>query len=303
MRNFEPVWDVEYDCSVLPNASSWNNAVGINMMSIIDDILYINDNSTSSGSWLGMENVVNDDTITTFECNIKIVNTSKYFSLAMQMIDSQKGILLGLEPNKINIIDSSLKIIKSIDVDLTNFNTIKLIKYEQTRFEIYINGNLIGGSNYFYNQSNSNGLWVGAISVPETGNCYIKNVRYCLDGIPIYYSDSYVIKQNSNYYSINNNYIDLRTIDNSEELNNIIDEYGYNDISILTKELNSKKIPTKLENDYYKSFDINLNDIKDSMNLIEENDKKYIEYGCNNYRISDEVKKINDSKFEILMKE
>ncbi|NFH40889.1 cell adhesion protein, partial [Clostridium sporogenes] len=62
-------------------------------------------------------------------------------------------------------------------------------------------------------------------------------------------------------------------------------------------------IPTKLENDYYKSFDINLNDIKDSINLIEEDDKKYIEYGCNNYRISDEVKKINDSKFEILMKE
>ncbi|AVP61042.1 cell adhesion protein [Clostridium botulinum] len=116
-------------------------------------------------------------------------------------------------------------------------------------------------------------------------------------------SNKYLIKQNSNYYSINDNYIDLGKIDNSEELNNIIDEYGYNDISILTKELNSKKIPTKLENDYYKSFDINLNDIKDSINLIEEDDKKYIEYGCNNYKISDKVKEINNAKFEVLMKE
>lgn len=116
-------------------------------------------------------------------------------------------------------------------------------------------------------------------------------------------SNKYLIKQSSNYYSINNNYIDLGKIDNSEELNNIIDEYGYNDISILTKELNSKKIPTKLENDYYKSFDIKLNDIKDNINLIEENDKKYIEYSCSNYKISDKIKDINNGKFEVLMKE
>ncbi|WP_423739029.1 cell adhesion protein [Clostridium botulinum] len=113
----------------------------------------------------------------------------------------------------------------------------------------------------------------------------------------------YLIKQNNNYYSINNNYIDLGEIDNNEELDNLINEYGYNDLSILTKELNNKKIPTKLENDYYKSFNINLNDIKDSIDLIEENDKKYIEYSCNNYKISDEIKEINNGKFEVLMEE
>ncbi|EQB4338198.1 cell adhesion protein [Clostridium botulinum] len=116
-------------------------------------------------------------------------------------------------------------------------------------------------------------------------------------------ASKYLIKQNNNYYSVNNNYIYLGEIDNNEELDNLIDEYGYNDLSILTKELNNKKIPTKLENNYYKSFDINLNDIKDSINLIEDNNKKYIEYGCNNYKISDKVKEINDGKFEVLMKE
>ncbi|MHB9924545.1 cell adhesion protein [Clostridium botulinum] len=113
----------------------------------------------------------------------------------------------------------------------------------------------------------------------------------------------YLIKQNNNYHTINNNYIDLGKIDNSEELYNVIDEYGYDDLSILTKELNTKMIPTKLENDYYKSFDINLNDIKGNINLIEDDDKKYIEYDCNNYKISDKVKEINNSKFEVLMKE
>jgi len=112
----------------------------------------------------------------------------------------------------------------------------------------------------------------------------------------------YLIKQNNNYYSINNNYIDLGKIDNNEEVDNLIDQYGYNDLSVLTKELNAKKIPTKLENNYYKSFDINLDDIKDNINLIEENDKKYIEYSCSNYKISDKIKEINNGKFEVLMR-
>jgi len=126
---------------------------------------------------------------------------------------------------------------------------------------------------------------------------------YDLENANWFKTKKYLIKQNSNYYSISNNYIDLGIINNDEELKTIIDEHGYNDLSILTKELNTKKIPTKLENDYYKSFDINLNDIKDSINLIEDDDKKYIEYVCDNYKISDKIKKINNAKFEVLMKE
>ncbi|EKN40558.1 hypothetical protein CFSAN001627_18773, partial [Clostridium botulinum CFSAN001627] len=37
--------------------------------------------------------------------------------------------------------------------------------------------------------------------------------------------------------------------------------------------------------------------------LIEENDKKYIEYSCNNYKISDKIKEIDNGKFEVLMEE
>ncbi|EPY2277914.1 cell adhesion protein [Clostridium sporogenes] len=113
----------------------------------------------------------------------------------------------------------------------------------------------------------------------------------------------YLLKQDNNYYSINNNYINLGEINNNKELDNLINEYGYNDLSIIIKELNTRKVPTTMENDYYKSFNINLNDIKDNINIIDENDKKYIEYDCNNYKISDEIKKISAGKFEVLMKE
>ncbi|MDS1005106.1 LamG domain-containing protein [Clostridium sporogenes] len=146
---------------------------------------------------------------------------------------------------------------------------------------------------------NSNGI------KDSTGNynIIINGFKSLSNDVPNLHSEKYLIKQENSYYSINNNYIDLGTIDNSEELNNIIDEYGYNDLSILTKELNNKRIPTRLQNDYYESFDINLNDIKDSITLVEENDKKYIEYDCDNYKISDKIKKINNAKFEVLMKE
>ncbi len=73
----------------------------------------------------------------------------------------------------------------------------------------------------------------------NNGGHYLCIGKLCMMSKVTY--NKYLIKQNSNYYSINNNYIDLGKIDNSEELNNIIDEYGYNDISILTKELNSKR--------------------------------------------------------------
>ncbi|APQ96853.1 hypothetical protein [Clostridium botulinum] len=141
----------------------------------------------------------------------------------------------------------------------------------------------------------SNYFIFDALDIDEVG------IILPFDPEPVNYK--FLVEQNNNYYSINNNYIDLGKINNDEELDNLINNYGYNDLSIITQELNNKKIPTKLENDYYKSFDINLNDIKYNINLIEEDDKKYIEYGCNNYKISDKIKEINNAKFEVLMKE
>lgn len=114
----------------------------------------------------------------------------------------------------------------------------------------------------------------------------------------------YLIRQNENYYSINNSYINLGQVDADDELNDLLDNYGYDDLSfIINKELDNKLIPTKLKDTgYYESFDINLNDVKDNIMLFQENDKKYIQYNCDPYKILDEIKKINDGKFGIVMK-
>ncbi|EPY2277913.1 hypothetical protein ACXAT3_002665 [Clostridium sporogenes] len=303
MGNFKPAWDVEYNCSVLPNlmAPFWTIVGDIKLMNIIDNMLYINDNSTTSPSFLGMENVVENDKITTFECDIKIINASNFISIQMQINDSQKGILLGLEPKKITIFDNNypFQIIKSISVDLTNFNKIKLIKYGQTKFQVYINDTLIEENNYFYNVSNSNGIYVGAGSTPQTGSCFIKNIRYCLDGIPIYYPNSYLINQNNNYYSTKSNFINLgQPIDNTQ-LKNWYYKYGADDINTINQDLDNKEFPmSKDENGIWETdFRLDINEIKDNIELIniDENNKS-IKYNCNDYRILD----LCDDEFYIM---
>lgn|GEM_PF-5259874 len=305
MGAFKPAWDVEYDCSVLPNVatSPWSISGDINLMHIIDRMLYINDNSTTSPSALAMNNIISSDKITTFECDIKIISASNFLSLQMQINDDQKGIDLGLESNKINIFDNSaypFRIIKSINVDLTNFNKIKLIKYGQTKFQIYINDKLIEENNYFSNIRDSNSLYIGAGSTPNTGSCYIKNIRYCLDGIPIYYPNSYLINQNNNYYSINSNFLNLgQPIDNNQ-LENWYNKYSSDDVNIITQNLHNKEFPmTKAENGIWKTdFELDMNDVTDNIDLVDINENnKSIKYDCNDYRILD----LCDDEFDIRM--
>ncbi|EQB4340379.1 hypothetical protein ACYJ2U_001727 [Clostridium botulinum] len=304
MGAFKPAWDVEYDCRILPNVAMppWNDVKNMNMMSIVNGMLYINDNSTTSPAYIGMTNVVSNDKIITFECDIKIVNTSKYFSLAMQIMDNQKGITLGLESKKINILNNGvypIPIIKSIDVNLTNFNTIKLIKIGQKKFQVYINDNLIEENNYFYDYSNSNGLWIGAISTPETGSCYIKNIRYCLDGIPVYYPNSYLINQNSNYYSTKSNFLNLGQPTDNTQLENWYNKYGSEDINSITQNLNNKVFPmNKNESGIWKTdFELDINDVTDNIDLVDiDENNKSIKYNCNDYRIID----LCDNEFNIM---
>ncbi|PIH05168.1 hypothetical protein [Clostridium combesii] len=305
MGAFKPAWDVEYNCSVLPNVAtpSWSISGDINLMHIIDRMLYINDNSTTSPSALAMHNIISSDKITTFECDIKIISASNFLSLQMQINDDQKGIDLGLESNKINIFDNSaypFRIIKSINVDLTNFNKIKLIKYGQTKFQVYINNKLIEENNYFSNISNYNGLYIGAGSMPNTGSCYIKNIRYCLDGIPIYYPYSYLINQNQNYYSTKSNFLNLGQTKDNTQLENWYNKYGADDVNIITQNLNNKEFPmTKDENDIWKTdFQLDINEVIDNIELVDtDENNKSIKYNCNDYKILD----LCDDQFKLTM--
>lgn len=92
VRTFRPAWDLEYDCSVLPNVAKplWDNITGINLMSIVNGMLYINDNSTTSPAGLEMKNIINSKKIVTCEFNIKIVSSNISYALSIQIMMVKK---------------------------------------------------------------------------------------------------------------------------------------------------------------------------------------------------------------------
>ncbi|APF28172.1 hypothetical protein HYI18_17305 [Clostridium botulinum] len=114
----------------------------------------------------------------------------------------------------------------------------------------------------------------------------------------------FLIKQNDNYYTINNGYIDLGQINTKDGLNNLFDEHGFKDLYLITKESNGKKIHmSKDKNDIWETdSELDMNKVEGDLQLVEENNEKYIKYGFGECDIPDEIKKINEGKFKILMK-
>ncbi|WP_434303952.1 hypothetical protein [Clostridium botulinum] len=114
----------------------------------------------------------------------------------------------------------------------------------------------------------------------------------------------FLINQNDNYYTINNGYIDLGQINTKDGLNNLFDKHGFKDLSLITKEFNGKKIHmSKDKNDIWETdSELDMNKVEGDIQLVEENNEKYIKYGFGECDIPDEIKKINEGKFKILMK-
>jgi len=114
----------------------------------------------------------------------------------------------------------------------------------------------------------------------------------------------FLIKQNDNYYTIDNGYIDLGQVNTKEDLNNLFDKYGFEDLSLITKEFDGKKVHmTKDKDDIWETdSEIDVNKVEGDVQLVEENNEKYIKYGFGKCNIPDEINKINDGKFKILMK-
>ncbi|WP_243153367.1 hypothetical protein, partial [Clostridium sporogenes] len=220
----------------------------------------------------GWKRYDNTDSNITYIGAKQIVSGSKYSNSSLMYFQPSENCTI-----KFNFIGSKIRLIDTMSSNRSSNMNIKIddINYTFNDYSpnsidqrlIFEKAGLLFKEHFVEISNNQKDTVYGldAIDIDENGRLRPYNSN-------LY---KYLIKQDNNYYLINNNYIDLGTIDNNEKLDNLIDEYGYDDLSIITKELNSKKIPTKLENDYYKSFDINLNDIKDSINLIEEDDKKY----------------------------
>ncbi|AVQ45670.1 hypothetical protein [Clostridium botulinum] len=115
----------------------------------------------------------------------------------------------------------------------------------------------------------------------------------------------FLIKQNDNYYTIDNGYIDLGKINTKSDLNNLLDKYGFQDLSLITKEFDGKKVHmSKDEDDIWETdSELDMKNVEDNIQLVEEDNEKYIKYGFIKCNIPDEIKKFNDGKFEVFMKE
>ncbi|HDK7176489.1 TPA: hypothetical protein PTV31_003101 [Clostridium botulinum] len=114
----------------------------------------------------------------------------------------------------------------------------------------------------------------------------------------------FLIKQNENYYTIDNGYINLGQVNTRSDLNNLFNKYGFEDLSLITKEFDGKKVHmTKDKDDIWETdSEIDVNKVEGDVQLVEENNEKYIKYGFGKCNIPDEINRINNGKFKILMK-
>ncbi|MBD5640321.1 hypothetical protein HYI18_17310, partial [Clostridium botulinum] len=103
----------------------------------------------------------------------------------------------------------------------------------------------------------------------------------------------FLIKQNDNYYTINNGYIDLGKINTTNDLNNLFDKHGFENLYLITKEFNGKKIHmSKDKNDIWETdSELDMNKVEGDIQLVEENNEKYIKYGFAECDIPGEIKK------------
>lgn len=115
--------------------------------------------------------------------------------------------------------------------------------------------------------------------------------------------NKFLIKQDSNYYSIKSNFYKIGQPSNTIQFNNWYNKYGVDDINIITQTLSSKEVIMTLDETtdiWQTDFELDVNNIIDDIELIENNDEgnyKIIKYSSPQYRILDEL---ND-EFEIMM--
>ncbi|MEW9096531.1 MAG: hypothetical protein AB2417_15740 [Clostridiaceae bacterium] len=119
------------------------------------------------------------------------------------------------------------------------------------------------------------------------------------------YMGKYLIKQNDNYYTTHSNYLKLGQPTNLDELDNWFRDYGTERIQHFQDVLTSKKVPmVEGVGNIYESLDVNLNDIKkEDLYITEEDNKTYFEYDYNNYKIIDEIRKVNGGIGNVVFKE
>ncbi|CDI49195.1 discoidin domain-containing protein [Clostridium tetani] len=114
----------------------------------------------------------------------------------------------------------------------------------------------------------------------------------------------FLLKQNSNYYSIKNNFYKLGQPNDNAQLEQWYDKYGTKNVNTILEPLDFKDVPMSLEEStgiWKTDFELDANKILGNIKMIEESIKnegnKTIRYECEQYKIYDKL----DNEFEIMM--
>ncbi|MBU5483447.1 hypothetical protein KQI86_03840 [Clostridium sp. MSJ-11] len=114
----------------------------------------------------------------------------------------------------------------------------------------------------------------------------------------------FLVKQEANYILINNNYYNLGRPKDDNQLLEWYKKYGYDKPDIISDKLTIKDFPLIVPYGATSNrtmFELDANDIKNSIEFIEDEEKgDYIRHGSNEYRIYDKLADRFD-KFEITM--
>ncbi|MEW9096532.1 MAG: SPRY domain-containing protein [Clostridiaceae bacterium] len=143
----------------------------------------------------------------------------------------------------------------------------------------------------------------------EWNNLKWKGYRpFDVDNAKWFNENKHLIKQNQDYYTTNNNYYKLGVPKDKVELKKWLSEYGANNILNLQDSYNNKIVPVDKFSEprkIYESLDVDFNDVKKPyIYMFKENDGKLkLEYDADNYKIIDEIRKVNNGVGNVVFKE
>ncbi|MEW9096535.1 MAG: LamG domain-containing protein [Clostridiaceae bacterium] len=114
---------------------------------------------------------------------------------------------------------------------------------------------------------------------------------------------NFLIQQGVEVYSIDHNYIKLGEPTSDQQLNNWFELYGYDDIGILLEDSTRRTVSSQKEQEVYETRNIDFKQFLGNVEVKELTDvSDNVSYDSTPYKLLDDIKKINNGKFSVLVK-
>ncbi|MBU5483454.1 hypothetical protein KQI86_03875 [Clostridium sp. MSJ-11] len=129
------------------------------------------------------------------------------------------------------------------------------------------------------------------------------NVAMGFHGIDFKIKRDFLIQQGVEVYSIDHNYIKLGEPVSDQQLNQWFELYGYEDIGILLEDSTRRTVSSQKEQDVYETRSIDFNKFLGNVEIKELTDTSdNVSYDSSPFKILDDIKQINNGKFNVLVK-